>query len=314
MTTPTRTHATDERQPGTLRAGARIAGQPGLLRASARHWLVVVGFGLVGLVSGIAVVQASSPTYSATATLAVSNIDINAPGALSGFTSAASSLSQTYSRAVFADEVIDSVARELDLPAAEVRNRIEAAPLPNSPLFRVTASGDDPESARAVANNASTALLDYLAGTAASGAAEDEILDRYRAVIAEVSQSSIKRRRLEQLVASQEDPARQDLERLGKATSELEALRLQSQDLSAQYRQARQRISFGQLVTLVSSAPSATSNQASRLQFYGLLGLFGGILSGIAAAVLLDSRRRAAAQSAYARLPHVDEVVGRSAD
>jgi capsular polysaccharide biosynthesis protein len=114
---------------------------------------------LVG--AGVAVGLTRDPNYTAQTRLGVFHVDVSA---FSGSSSAAESLADSYSRAIDANQVVRPVAARFHRSPKDVRARLSAAPIPDSPVLRVVALAGSQRQAVALANAASNALLGYVAG------------------------------------------------------------------------------------------------------------------------------------------------------
>jgi len=153
----------------------------GVFASALRHpLLVILPILVLGAAAAVLASQLST-TYTAASRLQVGRLQVSAPGAVGGFASASQALAAGYSRAITADGVVDPVARRLDRPAADVRNRLFASPIPDSPLFRVEATGQSSRDAVALANAGASALVDYIAKVNRSNPDARRLYGQYQA-------------------------------------------------------------------------------------------------------------------------------------
>ena len=134
----------------------------GVWNAVRSSLLLVIITIVVFAAAGVAAAYVRPQKYSATTRLAVLHVNFGSPGALSGFSSGAPVLADTYARAVTADGVIDPLAAQLHTAPATIRGELAAAAIPQSPVLGVTATTGSGPSAIALANAASAQLIKYL--------------------------------------------------------------------------------------------------------------------------------------------------------
>ena len=111
-----------------------------------RYWLTAL-LPLIVLVSAaVAVGLTRDPNYTAETKLTAGRVDSGTPSsALAGFTAASQSLAETYSRSVHSDQILRQVAEDTDTSPSVVSSKVTAAPIPNTPVFRVTAEASSPD-------------------------------------------------------------------------------------------------------------------------------------------------------------------------
>src|SRR5436853_5266659 len=134
-------------------AAARI----GVLQAIRRYPLLaatpVVALALLGALIG----YARTPTYTATAQVAVGQLNVSDPAAVGSVVQATNSLAAVYSRLIDSTDVRKAIAKAAGAKAAG--SEISATPIPASPLIRVTATGSSAGAAIDVANASASSLL-----------------------------------------------------------------------------------------------------------------------------------------------------------
>src|SRR4051794_31680623 len=142
---------TSSRRPARDAAPAAIAPAPampdaarpdplGPLRGVARRWPVVLAVAVLALAAAVAAGLAQTPTYTASADINVGRVDVRVQ-TLPGWVAGAQALAAAYSRVATSDELVTPLARRLRLPAADVRKRLSASPMPNATSFRIWGTG-----------------------------------------------------------------------------------------------------------------------------------------------------------------------------
>jgi uncharacterized protein involved in exopolysaccharide biosynthesis len=255
--------------------------------AIARHKLLI-GF-LTILLAGLGVGYGISrkPTYTASATLQVGQVNPNSPG-FYGYVQSAAALASAFSRAVQAEPVLDVVQQKLRLTPAAASARLSAEPIPVSPAFRVIATGRSRPAAIALANVTAGALIDYESQTNSANPQAKTLLHEY----AEASFD------LQQAASTQ---ARVDRDRHASAASRAHAaatrtaaqVKLKAIGNSYVGAVTSQAPRSG-LVTLLAGATSASGDRKAKVELFGLIGLLAGIALGCLGAALLERRARRA--------------------
>jgi uncharacterized protein involved in exopolysaccharide biosynthesis len=226
-------------------------------------------------------------TYSSAATLQVGKVNPNSPG-FYGFVQSASDLATAFSRAVTAEAVLDAVHARLGLSAATAVSRLAAEPIPNSPAFRVIASGPTAKAAVNLANVASTALIAYEAHANTYSPEGHRLLGAYRA--AELSLAHAKAAVARAEAARGEEPSAKANLRLENAQASQAAATLQAQALASGYQLSAQSATTRDLISPLAQAVTATSDRRSKIELLGFVGLLGGLVIGCALAALREIR------------------------
>src|SRR5439155_11450252 len=119
-------------------------------------------------------------TYTAAATLQVGKVNPNSPG-FYGFVQSASDLATVFSRAITAAPVLRRAHERLKLSTREVAASLSAAPIPNSPAFRVIGTAATAATAMRLANVTSHALIAYVGTANTYNPDTSRLLHQYRA-------------------------------------------------------------------------------------------------------------------------------------
>lgn len=284
MAEPTTTYRPTERTDGVSAAVPRV----GTFEAVRRNWMLalvpVVLFVGAALIIGVQ----RDPVYTADTRMSVGGIDVTQPGALAGFAVAGESLATTYSRTIDAEGVVVAAARATGLSRQAVRDRIAAAPVPDSPVFRVSAEGPAPRDAAALANASAVALAAYVGNLARPRERSDRLFEDYREAAREYNLALERRGDVEELYAGDQSAA--NLQRMVDQRGETSAARLRLQGLQESYLKSINARASSPGVTQLSKATGATSDRGSTLQLYLFVGLVAGVLGGIALARLHANR------------------------
>ena len=260
----------------------------GLGASVRRHWFLVLV--PIALLLGMALFigMERAPSYTAKTRLAVGGLDSSNPAAFTGFADAAQQLAQTYSRSVQGDSVVREVAQRLDMSPQEVRSSLSGAPIPETPVFTLSAKSDSPERAIELSLLASRALVRE--AHRASNMHPARLLERYRRAVVEKQRASGRVKALALSGGAE----------LATARSELEAADARSESLRTAYATSEQ---VGTVPLQIIEQPSdADSDRRSVLQLLGFAALVLGLVLGMALAVFRDSRLYEAAIAAPARL------------
>ncbi len=252
-----------------------------LLSAIANNKRIVALFAVLLALLGVGFGLLRQPTYTASATLQVGQVNPNSPGFL-GYVQSASSLATAFSRSIAAAPVLAAIDRKLDVAAGEATPRLSAEPIPLAPAFRVIGTGPSDSSAIRLANTAAGAIIVYENRSNSSNPQARSLLGDYRL-------ASLELRRTEAKLAALGTSA--DADALAEAEAERAAARVKVKGIDTAYiaAVASQAPREG-LVSLVAGATSASSDRKSKIELYGFLGLLAGLVVGCAAAVLRERR------------------------
>jgi len=226
--------------------------------------------------------------YTSQSRLAITRLDVSAPGALAGFAVATRSLASAYSRSVDADAVIVPVANELGLDPAEVAARVSASPIPESPVFYVQAFADSEPQAIALANATSDSLLAYIVKLNSSTEDSDRLYARFKRA------ALLYNKRLADKQAAArafgEDDSEVNRSAFQRASAERDAVSLRRTALREAYQKSQQGQLSSDFVQTLSPATAAESDRISRLQLFVFVALVAGGVVGLALAVWQSNR------------------------
>ena len=261
-------------------------------------FLVIITI-VVFAAAGVAAAYVRPQKYSATTRLAVLHVNFGSPGALSGFSSGAPVLADTYARAVTADGVIDPLAAQLHTAPATIRGELAAAAIPQSPVLGVTATTGSGPSAIALANAASAQLIKYLQVVNSSNPDAAKLLKGLSKAalsvnVAEANKDYIESTISSSLVGTTGAPAQMSpAQRLQLATAEakLSVAVDQADSIRAAYQQSILGSSTTQFLQQLSAASGAVGDRRSRLELLAFAGVVVGLGLGVALALLRAARR-----------------------
>jgi hypothetical protein len=231
-----------------------------------------------------------TPVYTAEARLTVSKLDLSQPGALNGFGEATQSLATAYSRSMTAQEVIQPVAAQSGLDPLEVRGRLSSTPIPDSPLFRIEATGVSSDQAVQLANSAAEALRDYVnrSSTEAGSGAKALLLvyrDKQERAFAAAQALEDARR------AKDARPTDANIRAIADAEARYSAARLEAEAAASAYTARASAGSSTQGVDILTTADSATNDRRIKMQIYAFVALVLGGFLGAALATFTEDRR-----------------------
>lgn len=269
-------------------AGYRGIDDPRISVADAlrRHWLAAIMLCLLVVSAATAYGLIRSPEYEAETRLSVGRVGGGIPAsALAGFTSATSALAETYSRTVRGDEVTRAVARKLDTSQADVKAALSAAPVPETPVFTITATSESsPSRARELSVLAAETLAHRIERETTGEADFNRVFERYRIAAQEESLARERYEFLEEIDAS--------ASKVAAARTELETASLNAEALRQGFLLGRQNQTETAEVEIIERASAASSDRVQVLQLLLFGGLVAGCLLGAAAAYGLATRDR----------------------
>lgn len=239
--------------------------------------------------AGVAGGFARKGTYTAAATLQVGKVNPNSPG-FYGFVQSASDLATAFSRAIAAQPVLNTVHHKLGLAPAAVVARLAAEPIPNSPAFRVIATGPSERAAIQLANVSSRALIRYEARANTYSPESGRQLGAYRRASLELVHSKARVKHL--ATQNAKSPSSALGLKLERAEATEAAATLRARALAAGYQQSAQSATTRDLISPLAGAVTAESDHRSKIQLFGFVGLLGGLVIGCALAALWDRRSR----------------------
>jgi Glycosyl transferase family 2 len=262
-----------------------------LLRALRRYRVLVLLCSVALAGGGAAWGLTRAPVYSASSTLQVGKVNPNSPG-FYGFVQSATALATAFSRSVEAEAVLSAVHGHLGLAPTETLERLSAEPIPNSPVFRVIATGTSARGAIALANVASAAVVQYVNSSGANTSGPG-LLSSYHAVAAKLARAQADAEAAARVFKAHPSPG------TGAALIDARALvsaeKLRAQAIASGYQESEQGATSTSLVSLLAGASSASSDRASKVELYAFTGLLAGFVIGCLLALALERRRSALA-------------------
>jgi capsular polysaccharide biosynthesis protein len=264
--------STDGRAPDSER---QSRSDQSLGAAMRRHPSFVLApvLGLLILALGTGLVR--TPTYTASTRLAVGGLNATNPASLTGFADAAQQLAQTYSRSVQGDGVVGDVANKTNASPGRVRSHLSAAPIPETPVFSLTATSDSADGAIQLSALASRALVTEV--DRASQADPSRLLGEYQTAELERQQVS---NQVNALAASGGAG-------LAAARSQLLAAEARATSLRNAYEASE--TSGTVPLEIIQKADRASSDRSSVLQLRAFIAIVVGLVLGMALAVFRDS-------------------------
>jgi hypothetical protein len=247
------------------------AGPPSPLQAIARHPFLTLLPILLMVGGAVAFGLERKPIFTSEARLGVGELSPSAQ-TVAGIVEANQQLASAFSRAIDAQRVLTPAARELGLMSPEVERRLDATPVPESPVLVVSGTGPSKAEAVALTQVGTSALVRYIRALGDTDAEAERLLR-------ELTKA---RREVERLRAETLEPA---------AGPELEAAELRAQSLRAQYLDTTQSPGATP-ITVLNPAESATDDRRKVLQLAIVVAVLAGIAVGAALATLREVRLR----------------------
>jgi capsular polysaccharide biosynthesis protein len=251
--------------------------------AIARHKLLVCAVAVLCAALGLAYGLSRQPSYTASATLQVGQVNPNSPG-FYGYVQSAAALASAFSRAVVAKPVLATVQQKLKLPPAVAGGRLSAEPIPVSPAFRVIATGPSRSAAVALANVAAGALIAYESQSNSANPEAKTLLHEYAEASFALQHANASFTRLAH-------DKRASAEARARAAAERTAAQVKVKAIGNSYVGAvTSQAPRSGLVTLLAGATSASSDRKSKVEMFALVGLLAGIVLGCLGALLRERR------------------------
>jgi uncharacterized protein involved in exopolysaccharide biosynthesis len=271
-------------------SGGPERGRVGTLDAMRRHWLIVLATVATLIVAGIGLGLVRKPVYTAEGRLSV-QVAAPYPSAVASSISASSGLASIYSRAIDAPPVIIRVAKQTSLSPRQVMDRISATQVPDTGVVKVSATGPSERPTILLANRTTVQLQRYVSNNLSGSSPQSKVVFRKYKQAARRYQDRVEH--LQELLgtSSSSNPSAA----LRQAQLEAEAAVVRRNGLARAYQTGQQLYSAP--LEVIGRATSASSDRASRLQLFVLIGLVAGLAVGAVLATVQansESRRRPA--------------------
>lgn len=267
--------------------------------AIGRNKLVVLAVAVLFAAVGVGVGVKRKVTFTASSTVQVGQVNPNSPGFF-GYVQSSAALASAFSRAIYAEPVLQKVEHKLKLSASQASGRLSAEPLAQAPAFRVIATGPKSSAAVELANVASAAVISYISKSNNANPESSNLLREYRDAALHLQHVVVRLSHLTRKTASPEALATAQAE---KASAEA---RLRAVGVAYTSSVSTQAPRSG-LVSLLAGATSASNDHHSKIELFGFIGLLLGVVAGCLAAVLFDRlrtrRRRAPGSKAKLQSP-----------
>ena len=241
---------------------------PDLLRGLRRHWVAVVGVALFGSALGALVAFLVPDTYVSQAQVRVvhdARLDIfeDAPADTYETVDEANRRLQSAAIAALSSDVIERTAEAVDMSEARVRDSVAVEPLPGADVLVVSGSADDPGTATQLARAVTDSIL-----ASSREAGQQQLRDGALELESEAAE----------ILEDAPDPVPAETSGF---VNQLFARALELRTRATLY------VGVGELVT--AATEPATSAAPGPLRGAGF-GLAGGLLAGVAVALLLSTR------------------------
>ncbi|MBA2348672.1 MAG: hypothetical protein H0V81_10295 [Solirubrobacterales bacterium] len=254
----------------------------GPLESGLRHPAIALIPVILLVAAAVAVGLLREPEYTSQARVSVGRVDVPAY-TLQGVVVGNSTLAAGYARAISAQPVVATAARETRLTEPEARSRLSASPVPGSTLIRVDAEGDSEAAAIQLANAGAKGLIAYIE--------QIELAQQQTGLLAEYRQSrdlvDEARRRFARLQESDE----KDTARVRQARVDLELARLRTSGLKTRVRfDTAGETGLNNVLQLLAPAVEADSDRSSILQRLILIAVAAGAVLGAGLSLVRANR------------------------
>jgi uncharacterized protein involved in exopolysaccharide biosynthesis len=238
------------------------------------------------------------PTYTATSSINVGQVDVRVQ-ALASFTTGAQSLAASYSRIATSRRIVDPVAERLRTSRGDVAERLSANVVADSPIFEIIGTGGNAEKAIRLADAATREMQTYVARRSSADSAEEKLLKTYsaQALKTDTLERRYDRLRNQREVTSATTPqVEEDVADVPTAREVSDArvahqtAELQKDALGGQYLARSSETANTAGVELLNRAFTAESDRQKVLQQLVAIALVAGLLFGAALALLLGRR------------------------
>jgi capsular polysaccharide biosynthesis protein len=277
----------------------------------ARHKLLILLVAIIcAAIAGGVGLSRGKHSYTASATLQVGQVNPNSPGFYS-YVQSSAALATAFSRAITAEPVLATVQKKLGIGPAQAATRLEATPVPQSPAFRVIASGSTARQTTELANVAADALVAYEGESNSANPEAASLLHEYREASLQLRHLTVGLSLLTQASAHRHlhGSALDNVLAPDEADRNADEVRLKAIGVAYTAAVSSQAPRSG-LVTLLAGATSASSSRDSKIEIFGFIGLIVGVLLGVTLAALRERRRvgRSASTSGHAAIPRSDQT------
>jgi capsular polysaccharide biosynthesis protein len=253
----------------------------GPMEAFVRHPVVTILPILLAVGAAVFIGLDRSPEYTAKSRIQVGRTNVPAY-VLQNVVGGNQALAAAYSRVISTTPVVGKAARATGVSAADVRNHVDATPIPGSTLIQVEARGSSRRGAIDLANEAARALISYVAKVSRDTRSRTA-LTRYRRAATEVV-------RLQRRANTLSNAGPNRLKDLQRAIVDVDAAKLRASNLSNVYRAISADPTSGSPLKLIAPAATASSDRRQVLEQLILIGVAAGLVLGLGLALLLANR------------------------
>jgi uncharacterized protein involved in exopolysaccharide biosynthesis len=263
---------------------ATAAPRTDVLTALRRHWVAALLPLVLLLAVAVLLGLKRTPQYTATASISVGPVFVSNPAGISSAIQGTQSLAAVYSRIINANAVIDDTARRLSKGSTLGAGHVSATPIPESPLIKVTAVSGSDRDAVALVNAASSALAYYVNRTGRSKDEAGAISHDYRRAALRYREQLDVSKRLKRHYA--EHPSADNRRAADQAAADADTELLRRDALLLTYQNSVQVRGARPPLEVFARATSASSDRYEVLQMLVFTALVGGLLAGLALALL----------------------------
>jgi capsular polysaccharide biosynthesis protein len=260
----------------------------GPLTAMRRHWILALIPVLLLVGAAVQVGLKRTPRFTATAHVTVGSVFVSSPVGIASALQGTESLASVYSRLIDATAVTQITSRRLAEHSLPNSGTVSATPIADSPIVKVTAVAASERQAIALANAASSSLVEYVNR---EGSADDDantIARLYEAAALRFRQQADVRNRI--VARYKRHPTEANRRTRDRAAAATDTALLRRDGLLARYQTAVQGVTARPPLRVLTSATAASSDRYTTLQILVFVGVLGGLAAGAALALLRTPR------------------------
>ncbi len=246
------------------------------LDAMRRLWWVIALFTLIGAGAGVAYGLSRTPVYTAEARATVGRIDVSTQ-TIPGFAFAARALAETYSRAIVSRQIVIPVSEATGTRPEDVDDHLTATPIPESGVISVLGEDDTDEAAVRYANVGVRSLIEYVQHLNKFNPQSRELLEKYKKAAQALAEARAAR------------PPGQPVP--PSVSADIAEARVRLRSAEALYGVSQAGQAAPNTLQLLAVATGADDDRSSFTQRAAFAGAVGGLLLGVALALLLQGRR-----------------------
>lgn len=253
-----------------------------------RHPVLAIAPVVILVIVAVALGMKRSAQYTAETDLSVGHAYVGDAAGIPGVIEATQSLAAVDARAVGSDAVQSAAAQVLQSRHQRASGSLDATPIPNTPLIKVTATSSSANGAVQLSNAGAQALQDYVNGQSQAISNPQTALRLYRQASVAYQQALDASNQAK--ATYNRSPSDSNKSAADQAAATADAAQVRRDGLRATYNNLELGVASSPLIETFASAQSSSSDRASRIELMAFIALLAGVAIGIALAVLRAQR------------------------